>query len=107
MFDDPFDDDNFDDDEPQQSDYPGFPYDINDKPGGELGEIFSDYGWSTWSDFLDDRYGQTLTDPESYRPGMYADITDAIFDLSDRGILDFSYVWVGEDGFVHYEVGGS
>ena len=107
MFDDPFDGDNGDDEYAgySQSDFPGFPFNVDDKPGGELGEIFDSNGWSTWGDFASEKWGSEFSDdPSSQRSGMFADLTDAIFNLNDTGALDWANFWLDDDGFIHYEV---
>lgn len=98
MFNDFGDDDNGNgNDEPySQSDFPGFPYDVNDKPDGDTGEIFRDYGWSTWGDYLSDHWGGS-SDAGAQRPPAYGDIEGFIKDFYDRGILD--YVDFTTDGF--------
>lgn len=101
-FDDGNNGDSSDGEEPQ---YSGFPYDPDDKPGGELGEIFRDNGWTTWGDFLDDHWGQQFgDDPTAQRTGIYTFPEDFIFDLYDSGALDWANIWLGSDGFYHYEV---
>lgn len=108
MFDDPGDNDDFD----QFSDeeiYGHFPYPLDDKPDGKLGDIFDQNGWDSWRDFADQHLGQQHAgDPDSFRPGVYADPADFIFDMNASGAMDWANVWYDpDDDLWHYEVESS
>lgn len=79
------------------------PYEPDEKPTGDLGDIFSDYGWSTWSDFYDDKLGLSNDDPDAQRPPLLGELEDVIRDFHDRGILDWAQFEFDGD-YIDYEI---
>lgn len=93
-------------------DFPGFPYDLDSTPyqstddysnAAYLAQIFEDFGWTTWRDFAEDRYGLKSNDPAEARPPSYGRLSGEIINFYERGILE--YVNFEVDGFrINYEI---
>jgi hypothetical protein len=96
---------NFDYTDSNDNEWHNLPHDPDDKPGGDMGEIFSDFGWSTWGDFYDDKLGLSDDNQAQRPPILDPDGIDGVIrDFYGRGILDWAMFQFRADGFIDYTI---